>query len=223
MFKTLVNTLLPSNKPHNKEPYLEVHATDLNTPLRMNYSNKDATEELLSFINDHLQQCNIDTSGNGTKSSCKNANHDLTITFLTHGYMSHINKAGEYFQEIKDAILSHGPQPHIVALLDWSSWSGSSVIDYSSSIRNVPKVAGWLGSFIQRIRTDFGDRVWIHGIGFSLGAHLMGHCADIGGGNNFFNRITGLDPAGPGLVFKSGIFSMLDHQTIRLSKEHATL
>jgi len=68
--------------------------------------------------------------------------------------------------------------------------------------------------------------LYIHGIGFSLGAHIMASIAEAAErklGHKPFDRITGLDPAGPLVVFKGHLWGLVKHQTMQLSDTHAHL
>lgn len=156
MFKPLV-TLLTGSKPKISEPFLEVYATtsalneETSPVLHINFTSLNATEKLLALAKSYSKE------------------DPFTVTFVTHGYMSHIKKEGEYFYDIKDAILRRGrDKSNLVILVDWSSYSGNTVFDYGFAIHNVLKVSGWVGEFVKVLRTEFGDKVYIHGIGFSL-------------------------------------------------------
>lgn len=210
--------LKPSRFP---SPYLELHSyprqTDVGEdPTRFHHP----SENLQDFIR----------FAEKIRSSVEESK-TIHITFLTHGYMSHINNEKEHFYDIKDAILSNAEKekvPHIVVLVDWSAWSGTTVMDYPMAVVNVRKVSEWVAKFVMALRSqEYSEDIFIHGIGFSLGAHLMGNIADVANegrqGRPSFNRISGLDPAGPAIVWKQGIFALFDHKTVKLRKDHADM
>jgi len=57
------------------------------------------------------------------------------------------------------------------------------------------KVGELLANILTAIKEEFPDVSYIHGIGHSLGAHIMGNIYNFG--NLKIDRISGLDPAGP--------------------------
>jgi hypothetical protein len=77
------------------------------------------------------------------------------------------------------------------------------VFDYCNSIKSADVVGVWVAIVLRVIKENYPD-LYLHGIGFSLGAHLLGSVSE---GGPRFDRITGLDPAGPAVVFKGGVFS----------------
>lgn len=133
--------------------------------------------------------------------SCDCFNHsygDQRLIILTHGFRS--DKHTEWLHECKNTILDidseySSQQWQVVAILGWGGGADIGLIQYQQAAANCFEVGKWFGNFISRFREEFRN-VAIYGIGHSLGAHLMGMAGRINHGN--FDRITGLDPAGPG-------------------------
>ncbi|OTF81287.1 pancreatic lipase-like protein [Euroglyphus maynei] len=116
------------------------------------------------------------------------------LIILTHGFRS--DKYTEWLHECKNTILDiDHHQWQVVAILGWGGGADLGVIKYQQAAANCFEVGKWLGNFMEQFRLEFPN-VAIYCIGHSLGAHLMGMAGRINGGN--FDRITGLDPAGPG-------------------------
>ena len=69
------------------------------------------------------------------------------------------------------------------------------------------KVGEFLASILKSIKQN-NNRIFIHGIGHSLGAHIMGNIFNFGGLK--LDRISELDPAGPCFEGKLGDIRLPD-------------
>ncbi|CAK1544568.1 unnamed protein product [Leptosia nina] len=109
---------------------------------------------------------------------------------IVHGWGS--NGDSQLNPMIRDALLATGDFNVIV--VDWGEVAGEF---YTDSAAAVPSIGQHLGRFLQWLLNNFGGS-WknVHLVGFSLGAHIVGNAARTVGGR--VERITGLDPAGPG-------------------------
>ena len=66
---------------------------------------------------------------------------------------------------------------------------------YYANAASTGKVGELLGKLITAIKAEYPNIRYVHGIGHSLGAHVMGNIYNFGGLS--IDRISGLDPAGP--------------------------
>ena len=66
---------------------------------------------------------------------------------------------------------------------------------YYDTAASTGKVGEFLAKIVTSVRNTFPDIEYIHGIGNSLGAHVMGNIWNFG--NVKLDRISGLDPTGP--------------------------
>ncbi len=85
----------------------------------------------------------------------------------------------------------------MVILVGWGvgakpSWTPTHI--YKQAAANTATIGNFVGKMAQKIKSNHPN-VKIYGIGFSLGAHVMGFAGRTSSGS--FDRITGLDPAGP--------------------------
>jgi len=68
-------------------------------------------------------------------------------------------------------------------------------MDFYEMSASTGKLGELLAGLIKSIRTEYPKITYVHGIGHSLGAHIMGNVKNFG--NVKIDRISGLDPAGP--------------------------
>ena len=142
---------------------------------------------------------------------------ETMIIFIIHGFLNNIKT--QWMHTMKEAILwqkEKEKEQVIVVLVGWGNGAGIGTFYYQAAA-NTEAVGKWLGEVSSRlmglIRPRAGHKPRIWGVGHSLGAHVLG----IAGRNSSksFDRITGLDPAGP-------LFEKV-HQDKRLHKEDATM
>ncbi|CAK1544563.1 unnamed protein product [Leptosia nina] len=118
-----------------------------------------------------------------------NYNRNWPIVVIAHGWNGDINSKVNGF--VRDAMLAVGD--YNVIVLDWRRGAGGL---YTSTVRAVPGTGEQLGFFLNWLISNFGGN-WnnVHLVGYSLGAHVVGHVSRATGRRP--GRITGLDPAGP--------------------------
>lgn len=151
----------------------------------------------------HKQQMNmvidiIRKSGCFDQSNDDDDDGGQRLVIITHGFRS--DKHTEWLHECKDAILDFDhsnsvQQWQVVGILGWGGGADIGLVKYQQAASNCFEVGKWLGNFLRKFRQEFPN-VFTYGIGHSLGAHLLGMAGRKNTGN--FDRITGLDPAGPG-------------------------
>jgi len=111
------------------------------------------------------------------------------IAFLTHGFIHHIDV--DWMNDMKNAMLEH--EDMTVVVVGWGGGANIGVDRYEQAAKNIESVGCWLANHLREIkRRKSGVYLW--GVGHSLGAHLMGFAGKC---SQSFDRITGLDPAGP--------------------------
>lgn len=143
---------------------------------------------------------------------------ETMIIFIIHGFLNNIKTP--WMHTMKDAILwqkEKEKEQVIVVLVGWGKGAGIGTFYYQAAA-NTEVVGKWLGEVSSRLMelirpraSQPKPRIW--GVGHSLGAHVLG----MAGRNSkkSFDRITGLDPAGP-------LFEKV-HQDKRLQKEDARM
>lgn len=118
------------------------------------------------------------------------------LVFITHGFTSDIETSWMY--DVKNAMMIQEADKHTVAIVGWGG--GSGTIDYPLAAANTQAVGKWVQKFARAAKQQ--HHVYLYGVGFSLGAHVVGAAArtreDRSQRSDLFDRITGLDPAGPG-------------------------
>ncbi|CAL8100499.1 unnamed protein product [Orchesella dallaii] len=114
------------------------------------------------------------------------------LIFIAHGFENDVTTP--WVPEMKDRILKATPQA-TVFLVSWGGGASIGILKYSQAAANTQTVGAWLGLVTHEIRKTINvDGIKIYGIAHSLGSHLMGLA---GRQSQAFDRITGLDPAGP--------------------------
>jgi len=138
------------------------------------------------------------------------------VVFITHGYMNmkydesatssivnvveRVSKVFDvmvtWMDEIKDEILEQ--EDSTVIIVSWGK--GAVTNNYNLASANTQPVASLVSSFAESIlNTDIfkgnPDNIYLYCIGHSLGANICGQAGRMSG---HFDRVSGLDPAGPG-------------------------
>jgi len=111
---------------------------------------------------------------------------------LVHGW----HGAQSHPQELKTAFLTTSDVNVVIV-----NWHRADTIIYPVAVKRVPAVSRMLADVVQYLVDRQGLRLEdLHIVGHSLGAHISGLAANYIPGT--IDRITGLDPAGPG--FRAG-------------------
>lgn len=115
------------------------------------------------------------------------------FVMIAHGFQSDKNTA--WLHELKDTILQCDNRlKQTVAILGWEGGADIGLLRYSQAAANALETGRWLGEFLTAFREKL-PKIATYGVGHSLGSHLMGVA---GRTSKALDRITGLDPAGPG-------------------------
>ncbi|XP_046417340.1 pancreatic triacylglycerol lipase isoform X2 [Neodiprion pinetum] len=124
--------------------------------------------------------------------------------FITHGWKSSAFSAG--FRDMKDAWLAQGE--YNVFLVDWEPLAASTF--YLGPMANTGRVGKDAATFIDFLVHATGMKTEdVHFIGHSLGAHVAGNTGHQTT-SGLLGRITGLDPALPGIHIFSTLETRLD-------------
>jgi len=124
------------------------------------------------------------------------------VVFIVHGYLNNANTT--WLSPMKDEILK--ADDSTVIIVDWRN--GADVPKYATAASNTQTTAAAIASFAQavanldRFASD-PTQLYLYCIGHSLGAQVCGQAgrnAKSTAGQQLFNRVTGLDPAGPGFA-----------------------
>ena len=111
------------------------------------------------------------------------------IIFLVHGFLD--DHHNPWMCEMKDALLNVDDQ--VVVMVNWKGQLDVGWWQYSKAAASTQTIGTWLGEHVKAMKSEQpGVSVW--GIGHGLGAHLLGKAGRVSG---MFDRISGLDPAGP--------------------------
>lgn len=116
-------------------------------------------------------------------------NSTRRVVYIAHGFRGNIRTKWTY--KLKDAMLKERDQTVIIVC--WGDGAGTNIWEYGQSAANIIPLGDWMGAHAQAAK-DLEAASSIYGVGFSLGAHAMGLA---GRKTGVFDRITGLDPAGP--------------------------
>lgn len=117
---------------------------------------------------------------------------------IVHGWKASVNN--RIIKVLKKAYIPL--YDYNLIIVDWSD-AGAHLHPYFSAAHQVPRAAGQVGSFIERLCSEFNLRPGdLHVIGHSLGAHVAG-LSGRGLSMGRIGRVTGLDPARPGFNHKN--------------------
>jgi pancreatic lipase-related protein 1/phosphatidic acid-selective phospholipase A1 len=123
---------------------------------------------------------------NTIPSRFNNANPTIVIA---HGYEGSGDES--WVQSMKDTLLAKAAANIVV--VDWSE--GAGLINYYQCASNTRTTGAYTALVIDNLIVNgaLPADIWL--MGFSLGAHVVGHAGMRSGYN--YNRVTGLDPSGP--------------------------
>jgi len=138
------------------------------------------------------------------------------VVFIVHGFLN--NEKTTWLSPMKDEILK--ADDSTVIIVDWKY--GADVPEYATAASNTQTTAAAIASFAQAVANldkfaSDSTQLYLYCIGHSLGAQVCGQAgrkAKSPAGQQLFNRVTGLDPAGPGFAKCS------DH--LHIDKDSAT-
>jgi len=138
------------------------------------------------------------------------------VVFIVHGFLN--NEKTTWLSPMKDEILK--ADDSTVIIVDWKY--GADVTEYATAASNTQTTAAAIASFAQAVAnldkfSSDSTQLYLYCIGHSLGAQVCGQAgrkAKSPAGQQLFNRVTGLDPAGPGFAKCS------DH--LHIDKDSAT-
>jgi len=125
------------------------------------------------------------------------------VVFIVHGFLN--NAKTPWLSPMKDEILK--ADDSTVIIVDWGN-GADFPIKYATAASNTQTTAAAIASFAQavanldRFASD-PTQLYLYCIGHSLGAQVCGQAgrkAKSSAGQQLFNRVTGLDPAGPGFA-----------------------
>ncbi|CAG0883636.1 unnamed protein product [Cyprideis torosa] len=135
----------------------------------------------------------------------------LPTVFVTHGFRDGLSY-GVSLCAIKDVVFeTHGPSN--VILMDWEKGAEPSTFNYVKAAMNTLIVGRQLGVLATHLALTLGaDPSTFHGIGHSLGCHVMAFASNWLEENTGrkFGKITALDPANP--LFYDGTESDVSRQ-----------
>lgn len=115
-----------------------------------------------------------------------------TVIFICPGFKNSNNEI--WVDEMKSKILGLPRGSDIMVItVGWERGGNLWFWQYTRAVANTQIVGEYLGNIVRQLKSDM-PHVLIWGIGYSLGAHVMGKAGRVSG---LFDRITGLDPAGP--------------------------
>ncbi len=110
------------------------------------------------------------------------------IAFLVHGFQSNI--FDQWMWKVKDLMIQ---KDTVVVIVGWGRGTNFWNFQYIYAASNTQTVGTWLAQYARAVKMKFpSTELW--GVGHSLGSHVIGWA---GRTSQAFNRITGLDPAGP--------------------------
>jgi len=119
--------------------------------------------------------------------------NDRRTVFLCHGFCSSGEDKG-WMNTMKDEILAG--YDYNVVMIDWENGANVGVfnLDYPKASQNTRVVGDMFGQLLQYMESTANLQVGnVHCIGHSLGAHVCGYAGKV----IKYDRISGMDPAGP--------------------------
>ncbi|KAJ0182668.1 hypothetical protein K1T71_002037 [Dendrolimus kikuchii] len=154
------------------------HLVDLEAPVDESTINErnGANNQYWLFTRQNPNNAQILVNGNANSIWNSNYRNNRPTKVIVHGWNT--------FLAVQDCN---------VIVVDWR---GSANSLYNAAYYAVPGIGQFLGNFLNWLFNTAGGN-WnnVHLVGFSLGAHVVGHAGRQVGGRP--RRITGLDPAGP--------------------------
>jgi len=123
------------------------------------------------------------------------------VAFIVHGYIN--NGDTPWVHPMKDEILK--AEDSTVIIVDWSIGAKPPYATAASNTRTAAQAIASFAEAVANLKRFSGDtsQLYLYCIGHSLGAQVCGQAgrhAKSASGQQLFNRVTGLDPAGPGFV-----------------------
>jgi len=163
------------------------------------------------WITNDIPKCEINAknfpNNKSTLECIKKLTQDDSITkvvWIIHGYYS--DSTAQWLHDMKNNIQLHDNRHGKVAviLVDWGDF-WFNIIDwvgpYIESAQDTQYVGYGLAIIADAIKKGFKRKIYFHCIGHSLGAHICGFAGKqlkrLSHDKIKFDRITGLDPAGP--------------------------
>ena len=111
------------------------------------------------------------------------------LVFIVHGFWNTGDE--EWIQNMRDALVMAEDQT--VVVVAWGGGANLGLFKYDQAASNTRTMGSWLAECAKKIK-EKKPSIYLHGIGHSLGAHILGMA---GRASGKFDRISGLDPASP--------------------------
>jgi len=122
-------------------------------------------------------------------------NPNRRVIFIVHGYMWNILTF--WPEDMAESLINLKDEDNLVISLHWYFGGDFDFPEATANTKTVSDFLSKLALAFLNSKTFKGDKekLYLHCIGHSLGAHV---CGQAGRKAPIFDRITGLDPAGPG-------------------------
>ena len=156
------------------------------------------------YINDdNKTQCFMDVRNlpNANTSKClqnlKSHKETQKVVIITHGFLNNFETKWLHKMQIAIQSIEKGTA---VIILGWSIHGWCDLCHYPQNAANTRYVSQALFQIMDNLHTEFGRPLYTHCIGHSLGAHICGLTGKLLKSSSKtpnFNRISGMDPAGP--------------------------
>ncbi|CAF0766349.1 unnamed protein product [Brachionus calyciflorus] len=164
---------------NNTGNYLPIHPDELGTEFFLFTRQNQNEAQSLSYTNLDISQTNF--------------NKLLPLKIIIHGFSN--DRSTQWLYTIKNEILKQEAVNVIIV-----AWGNGAVFPlYNNATSNIRLVGKQVGILINKIRSQYfasnPRSLNIHCIGHSLGAHTCAYSSN--SASIRFNRITGLDTAGP--------------------------
>ncbi|KAF7494123.1 putative phospholipase A1 magnifin [Sarcoptes scabiei] len=118
------------------------------------------------------------------------------IVFMVHGFWG--SSKSKWIHDLKQKFLEESDQTFVI--VGWGKGAELPAFKYPQAVANVEPVARWFSNHVLELKrkniTKNISKGKIWGIGEGIGAHIVGLAGRWS--QHAFDRITGLDPAGPG-------------------------